>query len=54
MTQTISSKEFDNAVTVFRAAWMVADARGLEGHRVEAGIRALISFGWAPTHEENN
>ena len=37
-----------DAADVFRAAWHSADKLGQTGHRVEAGLRALIAAGWIP------
>lgn len=34
------------AVEVFSAAWEEANERGWSGHRVEAGLRALLLVGW--------
>lgn len=43
---TEEEKEISDAVAIFKAAWQAADRDGREGHRVEAGIRALIDDGW--------
>lgn len=32
----------DEAVAVFKAAWLAADARGESGHRTEGGIDAVF------------
>lgn len=40
----------DRLASVFKAAWHEADARGETGHRVEAGIRAVIDAGGGPDH----
>lgn len=34
------------SVAVFSAAWEEAHERGWSGHRVEAGLRALLAAGW--------
>ncbi len=52
MIHVVSNQEFDKAVAVFKNAWERADAAGLSGHRVEAGIQALVNAGWAPKNEE--
>lgn len=33
---------FDRLVSRFKAAWHSADAEGQQGHRTEAGVRAVL------------
>lgn len=47
-TDYAASPELLRGVETFSRAWAVADALGWTGHRVEAGIRALIAAGWKP------
>lgn len=43
-----ASPEIIAARDMFAVAWADADARGWAGHRVEAGLRALVNAGWTP------
>ena len=36
--------EIEILVSIFKAAWHAADQRGEKGHRVEAGLEAVLDY----------